>query len=268
MQVSQVPVSVVIPCYNCGDTLGRALRSVYQQTAPPSETIIVNDASDAEAMSSIENTFFNYSGKLNNGKITHLLHQSGPATARNRGWEAAEQPFIAFLDADDTWHPKKIEVQYNWMRRHPKYCLSGHQSIRLLPEQIPPDIPTNFSWRSIKPLRQLVANQFHTRTVMIKRDIPNRFKAGKRYSEDYLLWLEVIFNRGKAAFLDVPLAYTYKRQFGGGGLSGDLWKMEKGELDTYFQIYRMGYISWPLFYILIIQSLLKYLRRAMISHIS
>ncbi len=266
MNLKTIPVSVIIPCYNCEETIERALHSVYRQTCIPSETIIVNDASELESRQAIVKILASYEKKLKNLRVVHLSRQSGPAIARNVGWQASRQTYIAFLDADDAWHPQKLEIQYKWMRSHPNFCLCGHPSVWLQSNHGFPDLPVHYSCSRITAIRQLIANRFHTRTVMIKRNIGLRFKQGKHHSEDYLLWLEIIFSGGDAAYLHVPLAYTYKPQYGSGGLSGDLWEMERGELDTYLQIYRKGHISLIFLFFLISLSGLKFMRRLLLTY--
>ncbi len=61
---------------------------------------------------------------------------------------------------------------------------------------------------------------------MLRRDLPHRFFAGKRYSEDYLLWCEILLD-GYACYLSpLPLAFMFKADYGEAGLSGNLWAME------------------------------------------
>lgn len=61
------------------------------------------------------------------------------------------------------------------------------------------------------------------------------------------------------------MAYTFKSDFGESGLSGKLWEMEKNELDDYWRLYREGMIMLPLLTMLTIFSLVKYLRRVLIT---
>ena len=96
-------VTCVIPCYNAERFLREALESVFAQTLPPTEVIVIDDGStdrSAEVAASFEN------------RITYV-HQpnAGPAAARNRGIELAREEFIAFLDADDVWHREKLARQ-------------------------------------------------------------------------------------------------------------------------------------------------------------
>lgn len=108
-----LPVSVIIPYHNAQAYLGEALSSVRNQTAAPAEVIIVDDGSDEAARSVLAD--------LGAGiKFIALPRCKGPGVARNIGVEAAGQPYIAFLDADDHWLPEKLEVQYAFMRAWPE----------------------------------------------------------------------------------------------------------------------------------------------------
>ncbi len=261
------PVSVIIPCYRCADTIERAVDSVVRQTLPPKEILLVEDCSgdDGRTLAALERI----SDKYRNGigiKVLPLERNSGPGGARNAGWTKAEQPFIAFLDADDSWHPKKLEVQYRWMESHPSADVTGHQSRQLGPSEAPPSAPDHVQANRIACHKFLVVNLLPTRSVMLRKEsIAYRFDPLKRHSEDYYLWLKIILNGHEAWRLELPLTYSYKADFGEGGLSGDLWQMEKGELDTYKRIYQEGLISFLTFIGVTSVSLMKYLRRVALN---
>ena len=88
--------------------LGRALKSVTSQTMLPKEIIVVDDGSDDESESIV------HSLKNQDSIFIRYFWQEnrGPAGARNKGIALASQPVVAFLDSDDHWHKKKIEIQY------------------------------------------------------------------------------------------------------------------------------------------------------------
>jgi hypothetical protein len=151
---------------------------------------------------------------------------------------------MAFLDADDAWHPEKLEIQYGWMRGNPDVVITGHQVRRMVSGQEDARIPRTWQVHRIERNGLLLSNRFPTRTVMLKRNVPVRFTPEKRRSEDYLAWLELILRGGVGYRLELPLAFRYKAPFGEGGLSGDLWKMEKGELDCYARLWRSSLITF------------------------
>jgi len=243
------PVSVVIPCYRCGGSIARAVASVRAQSRPPAELIVVDDASDDGSPQAV--------AALGDGvRSIRLAANQGPAAARNAGWAAATQPYIAFLDADDAWHPRKVEVQLGWMQAHPEAVLTGHliHSQRVEPASALSSI-------RVSPAMLLRSNRFQTSSVMLRRDLAQRFADGKRYCEDYLLWLEIVLAGGAAYQLDAPLAQRFKPVYGAGGASGRLWDMERGELDALRRAWRGGLLGFPGFAAAAAWSWLKFLRR-------
>jgi len=263
--LEKAPVSVIIPCYRCADTIRRALDSIMLQTLLPEEIILVDDFSNDQnetiaVLQSLRNLYYKA-----NIKIVQLDKNSGPGSARNAGWKQASQPYLAFLDADDSWHPNKLEIQYQWMAEHPDAVLSGHQSLKISAQQILPTLPEHLAVAKINKYSLLFSNRFPTRSVMLKRDVPYRFVPEKRYAEDYLLWLTIVFNGQSAWFLNSAMTYSYKEDFGESGLTGDLWKTQLGVLDTYQQIYNSGLVSKSIFILVSGLSLCKYLRRLIIT---
>ncbi|MBV9741078.1 MAG: glycosyltransferase family 2 protein [Hyphomicrobiales bacterium] len=99
-------VSVVIPAYNRKDTLVRAIRSVLKQSLPPLEIIVVDDGSTDGTR---EFDFCKIDPRLR--VIRHPANRGGGA-ARNTGIDAAQGPWIAFLDSDDEWLESKLERQF------------------------------------------------------------------------------------------------------------------------------------------------------------
>ena len=116
-------VSVIIPAYNSASTIIRALQSVAAQTLAPLEIIVVDDASTDTTHDLV--TTFASSSSIPVRVVTQTIN-SGPSAARNAGWDRAIGDYIAFLDADDQWHPRKIELQYPIMQTQPEVTMSCH----------------------------------------------------------------------------------------------------------------------------------------------
>lgn len=92
--------SVIIPVYNAEQTIAGALASVRQQTCPPHEILVVDDAS-TDSTAQVAAQF--------PGVVVHRrLANGGPAAARNSGLDAASGDVLAFLDADDRWPPAAL----------------------------------------------------------------------------------------------------------------------------------------------------------------
>ncbi len=261
-------ISVIIPCYRCADTIGRALSSVSQQTRSVNEVILVEDCSDDGGATLAELHTLQDLHKALAIQILALEKNVGPGAARNAGWALATGDYLAFLDADDSWHPAKIEIQTNWMQAHPDAVLCSGLSVHLLSGDRPQALTRTPIARRVSGFNLLLRNCFPTRTVMLRRDIAFRFDPVKRSAEDYLLWLTIVLSGMPAYAMDLPLAYSYKAEYGAGGLTANLWKMEKGVMDTYRRICRDGYVSSLTSYALIAFSFLKFVRRWLRSTLS
>ncbi len=96
-------VSVVIPSYNCANYVGEAVESVLAQSRPPHEVIVVDDGSTDDTATALRP----YLGRI---RVLSQANRGLPA-ARNAGAALATAPWIAFLDADDTWLPEKLSRQ-------------------------------------------------------------------------------------------------------------------------------------------------------------
>lgn len=258
-------VSVVIPCYRCADTVTRAVNSIVQQTQKPAEVILIDDASGDGTLVVLQALEKEYSGWI---KVVALKENSGVASARNAGWTIATQPYIAFLDADDAWHPAKLAIQHEYMRQHPSVALCGHQCVEMKNDVIPPRLPAVLSSKDISATSLLFRNAFSTPTVMLKRELSFRFLAGKRCAEDFFLWQQIAFAGLQVVRLESPLAYVHKPLYGAGGLSAALWRMEKGELANFMYLYREKKIGLLLTFTSVLFSLLKYLKREVVSRYS
>ncbi len=254
-------VSVVIPCFRCGSTVGRAVASALAQSMPPLEVIVVDDASADDTGRALEAL------RRERGddrlRIITLARNGGAAAARNAAWDAARGEFVAFLDADDAWHPRKLEIQLGFMRAHPEFPMSAHQHAF---DDGPPGslgVGKDVRFSEISFRAMLYRNWFHTSSVMMRRDLPHRFVAGKRYGEDRQLWLDVAAGR-RIARIDLPLVRIYKPLYGVSGLSADLWAMETAELATFRGLHKSGLIGAPLMCVLLAWSMTRFLRRLVI----
>lgn len=261
----KVPISVIIPCFRCEGTIARAVESVIGQTMSPIEILLIEDFSGDEGRT-LE-TLYGLQRKYKDSaiRVIPLESNEGAAAARNRGWDEATQPYIAFLDADDAWHPKKLEIQYKWLEANPEVAFCGHQI------EVVSSISETAAAMGIVPYRRISRSEwlfsccFSTISVMLRRNLPFRFTPGKRFAEDYLLWLRIALSGHDAWRIEAPLAFCFKPLYGSGGLTRNLWEVEKGELDTYNRVYREGLISLTSFTVMAPFSLLRYLRRVVLT---
>lgn len=260
------PVSVVIPCHCCAPTIERAVTSVLDQTHPPREVWLVDDASPdhGATRAALAKQVARSTGDTQIGLI-ELSTNSGPSTARNAGWDAATQPLIAFLDADDAWHPRKLEIQAAWMLRNAHAALTGHQQpIQTTPAEA--GLPEVWRVDRLSPRQFLQRNRITTSSAMLRRELPYRFTIGLRRCEDYLLWNQIVLDGHPVFRIKLPLAWMYKAPLGAAGLSADRARMRAGELAMYWRLYREQRIRLAQLATLIPLSLAKHgvslLRRA------
>lgn len=262
MNVSRACVSVIIPCYRCNETIGRALASVAEQTLLPKEVILVEDATpdNGATLKEIYKIATKFEGYFEI-KVIALNQNQGAANARNIAWNLATGQYVALLDADDAWHPDKIKIQYRFMQENPDVVLCGHDA-KIVSDKLKLDWQMNgFSFKYISKIRLLVSNPFVTPSVMMKKDIPFRFDSSKRYVDDHLLWLQIVLNNFTVVKLNLALVAIYKPMYGASGLSSNMWKMEKSELDNYWILYKNRKVDFITVNILSIYSFIKFLRR-------
>ncbi len=105
-------VSIIIPAYNSAGSLLRAVDSVFTQTYRDFEVVVVDDGS----VDQTKEVIFTYQDKV------RYINQDnrGPGAARNTGIQAALGQYLVFLDADDELLPNKLELQLDYLERHPR----------------------------------------------------------------------------------------------------------------------------------------------------
>lgn len=262
-------MSVVIPCYRCHRTIWAAVSSVVNQTVWPAEIILVEDCSEdgGQTRSALEAIWREYRGPIR-VIVLPLPENRGAGEARNAGWAIASQELVAFLDADDTWHPNKLEIQADWMLANPNYVLTCHDSA-ICEGQRPIELPSGtilqreLSWRPL-----LYRNDIATRTVMLRRTIAPRFPRTVRYAEDYQLWLRILLGGGLAMRLCLPLACSFKQDFGVAGLSQNLKAMHRGVIECLRCLRDDRMLSKRAFVLASLFEMIKYWRRIAITALS
>lgn len=108
--MSQLPTfSIVIPNYNNGATLARAIDSVLAQTYPAHEIIVIDDGSRDDTRSVAQ---------AYGERVLYVYQENaGVSAARNHGARIATGEWLAFLDADDVFMPNRLEAHASWIAR-------------------------------------------------------------------------------------------------------------------------------------------------------
>jgi glycosyltransferase involved in cell wall biosynthesis len=257
-----VPVSVVIPCYCHELVIERAIKSVVTQTIRPFELIVINDGCTGEIFEILNVLQEKYGADWL--IVIHLSMNLGAGAARNTGWNKARGDYIAFLDADDAWHPNKLEIQYNFMKSHSDVVVCGHRHRQEISLVNWGNYALNEGFTILNFRSMLFSNKFITPSVMIFRMIDERFTDSQRHMEDFRLWLTIAQRGGRIVRLDAELACIFKPIFGESGLSSNLVFMELAELQTYLAVCKSSLLTFPFVLFLFPLSIIKFIRRLLI----
>jgi glycosyltransferase involved in cell wall biosynthesis len=202
-------VTVVIPAFNAGRTIAAALQSVWAQTYSDYEVIVIDDGSTDDTASQVAEW---------SDRITYMYQPNrGPAGARNEALRRAHGRFVAFLDADDVWLPRKLERQVAYFARFPETgllhtaALVSHAPTRTVletPDRLPPDAIGQAPGRVYCDLFHGRLN-VNTLTVMapleVLRECGGFDEQRTLHVEDWGLWLRIAA-RYPVGYLSAPLA--------------------------------------------------------------
>jgi len=253
------PVSVVVPCYRCADTIAAAVASIAAQTLPPAEVLLVEDCGGDRTLEALhEVAAVRAEGWI---KVIALPANGGPSCARNAGWQVASQEYIAFLDADDTWFPAKLELQMAALSADPAIALIAHRMVVRERGLAPPALRRPVRASIVGRRRLLLNNPFPTASVVLRRDLPFRFDENYRRVEDFLLWAQIAFSGYRCAKINQTLAAWHKPNYGAGGLSEDLAAMHRAGREVRQELLRQGLVSLPEHYFARAIGMLRKARR-------
>ncbi len=249
----EIKFSVVIPAYNAGATIKKTIDSCLAQTYAPYEVIVVDDFSNDET----KNILQGYGEHI---KYIQLLHNNGVSIARNKGLDAATGDYIAFLDADDVWHPKKLEIIASILSGvnvpvaliYHSFTLQDISSITL---------PESGTLYKLPFVKLLLGNPIATPCAIMRNNTKYRFEPSMSHMEDYDMWLRIA-HKNPVYFINIPLTQIGRPVLSKGGLSSNRWKMRKGELRAFRRLGRLNPLYALLLPILYTYSLGKHIFKA------
>ena len=178
-----------------------AIDSVLAQTVRPAQVIVVDDGS----ITATGDALARYGDKI----IYHYKPNAGLSAARNTGIRLSTQPYIAFLDDDDVWAPRKTELQMECLLRDPDIGMIATRSFDWPCESFP-QAPLSID-NLLHPVtwEQLVVQTLiPVASVIVRRDVVERvgdFDVALRSSEDREFFLRVA-EVAKVAILEAPLS--------------------------------------------------------------
>lgn len=230
----EVLVSVVMPVFNAERTMRRSIESVLQQTFPALELILVDDGSTDGSPAIIAS----YAQSDARVKAVRQPANAGVAEARNAGVRAACGSHIAFLDSDDWWDRRKLELQIAQMRG--SGALVSYTAYQRIAEDGRPlsrvDPPAQLSYTDM-----LKSNHIGNLTGVYDRRLGD--VAFQRIGhEDYVFWLERVRRAGSAVRVrhDSPLAYYLVRT---GSVSANKLRAAGWQWRIYRKVERLPWLS-------------------------
>ena len=238
--MSTVPVvSVIMPVYNGEKYIQKAIESVLIQKVD-FELIIIDDCSTDRTGDIIAR----FAGNRSDIIVLKNEKNLGAAATRNRGIQKARGEYIAFLDADDWWMPKKLERQLALLKKTGLVLCSTARELMTSDGR-----PTG---RIIHVKRRLTYhdllyhNSINCSSVVVKREVILEFPMGYEDShEDYITWLKILRKYGASCAIDEPLL-TYR--LSAGSKSGNKLKSAKMTYKAY-RYMGFGYVKSTLCFI-------------------
>jgi glycosyltransferase involved in cell wall biosynthesis len=211
-------VTIIVPFRLAGGFLEACCLSIQQQTHPHWEALLIDDGMAYEdSGTAIVEKFVASDSRFHliNSQRPHGL-TPGPWWPRNIGLRAARFSLIAFLDADDLWHPRKLEIQLlalqqsKWDMCTTSYYRFDHQSGYVVERRRPP---------AKVNLAQLTSiNTIPLSTLIIRREL-----LGEGFHpvthEDHDAWIRV-FSNASPTYYNVPEALAAYRLHQGNLTSG------------------------------------------------
>lgn len=202
-------VTVVIPVYNGEAHVGDAVRSALAQSFGDLEILVVDDGS-TDSSSTVVSTF--------EDARVRLIRQAnaGPGAARNAAIDVASGCWIAFLDADDLWHPQRLERQLAALDRNSDVVWAAAEFDRRESSgawnprgQVPEELFETEEVIGDALSALAMAGMPWTSTVLVRRDVVvahDGFDAALRVGQDRDLWVRLAADHPRLVYLREPLA--------------------------------------------------------------
>lgn len=199
-------VSVLMPVYNEEDNVVRAIKSVIAQTYRNWEFVIVDDGS-TDRTPTILKEFSESDPRI---KVIRNERNMGITASLNRGLKACKGEYIARLDADDWYHPEKLEEQVRFLEEHPDHGMVGTFFTLVYDDgrEIRVSLPVKHE-NILK--RMAYRNSFCHSCVTFRREVlevAGYYDEKLKYAQDYDLYFRVM-SIAKAA--NIPKYLCYRR---------------------------------------------------------
>ncbi len=191
-----------MPVYNAEKTIVRAIESIISQTYKNLELIITDDNSTDNSKSIIEK-YINLDSRIIH--LTNTTNVKGAFSARNNSIKYASGELISFLDSDDIWHPKKIELQIEAMNNN--NCLASHSSYYRV-DECGNNISLVKSKENVTYKDMFTHNHIGNLTGIYNSKVLGKFYQKNIGHEDYEMWLRILSKTNSIGVLEPLASYT------------------------------------------------------------
>ncbi|MEE1232788.1 MAG: glycosyltransferase family 2 protein [Phocaeicola sp.] len=204
---NKIKFSIIIPLYNKAKYIRKTLLSILNQTFTDYEIIIVDDGSTDNSLAianSIKDKRIKVFSKIN----------EGVSAARNYGIEKASYQYIAFIDADDWWHPLFLTKIKELIENYPEAKMFATSFAEVSNQDEKPNINYKLLPKGkqtldyIKVFSKTFISPIWTSAVVIEYSILKKLKFNNKIStgEDLLLWIQIA-NKHQVAYNNEILSF-------------------------------------------------------------
>ncbi len=207
--MSSALVSIVMPSFNAENYIALTIESVIAQSYKNWELIVIDDCSN-DSTCSIVKKFAEVDGRIN--LLPLEKNHGAPAAPRNIGINAAKGKWVAFLDADDIWHPKKLMLQMTAIHNS-KALFCSTQLLDFTDDSVIifEDCLTEIDLCNISFYTQLRKFRTPTSSVVVRRELLIKYPFNEdieyKAREDFECWLRIHEEIGSSIKLLAPLLY-------------------------------------------------------------
>lgn len=221
------------------DYLRESLESVFSQSLPPDEVVLMEDGPITEELQKVVSE---YQSKYAALKVIPLPENGGLGKALNEGLKHCSKDLVIRMDTDDICYPRRFETQVRFMSEHPEVSVCSAWVEEFI------DTPDNIVSTKVVPENNEEIIKFgksrcpinHPAVIYRKKDVIKSGGYGP-FPEDYYLWGRMIMHGFKFFNLQEPLLYfrsskdVYRRRGG--------WKYFKAMSILQNELYRIGYLK-------------------------
>ncbi|MDR1764352.1 MAG: glycosyltransferase [Dysgonamonadaceae bacterium] len=202
---NEIKISVIIPVYNGERFIGEAIESILNQTFTDFELIIVNNCSTDSTAAVV--------ARYNDPRIIYVENEKnmGVIFSLNRGLSMSSGKYIARIDADDIALPRRLQIQYDYMEKHPEIGVLG-SSVESFDNNTGKSQRVDFALTD-KAIRAFTFFQspFNQPSVIFRKSVLDenglKYPEGYYLAEDYSFWVDLLKVTKGANLSEILLRY-------------------------------------------------------------